>query len=423
VPRATFDRAGEPSGPQVASPAMTQAAVGGLESAAEPRGQERVTFPAFDGFRALAAITVLITHVAFLSGFNGRSRLGAFTARMDVGVAVFFMISGFLLYRPFVAARLANRSRPGALPYFWRRALRIFPAYWVALTISIFVLHVPKHIPAAKDLVLYYGLFHLYSLGNVVGPILSSYTLVTEISFYVFLPVYALLMSRWARSTPQRLVRIDLCALAGLVIAGVAYRWAIRATFDGNRAFQLLNILPGWIDVFAVGMALAVISAWFATRREPTLFRRRLFPGVAWALAAAAFVAISLWMGRPGTVDTLWKDMGVHYFYLAIGLFFLLPGIFGPQRQGLIRRLLRIRAVQLLGLVSYGLYLWNETLLEKYVEWTNSTAFNTSFPKMLVVVFAVTVLVSAASYIIVERPVLTLKSRVPSRRPAATPAG
>ena len=189
---------------------MTDAAVGGLESAAEPRGPERITFPCFDGFRALAAIVVLVTHVAFLSGFNGRSRFGAFTARMDVGVAIFFMISGFLLYRPFVAARLADSPVPRAVAYFWRRGLRILPAYWVALTITVFLLHVPKELPSVGDLFLFYGLFHLYSLGNVIGPILSSYTLVTEISFYVFLPLYALAISRWARDEPTRQCRRQL---------------------------------------------------------------------------------------------------------------------------------------------------------------------------------------------------------------------
>src|SRR6266487_2807271 len=149
---------------------MTETA-GGLESPAQAPG-ERGKFPCFDGFRALAAISVLITHVAYLSGFDIHSGLGAFTARMDVGVAVFFMISGFLLYRPFVAARLAERHGSRPLAYFWRRALRIFPAYWVALTITVFVLHVPKNIPPAKDMFLYYGLGHLYSLGNVIGPLL-----------------------------------------------------------------------------------------------------------------------------------------------------------------------------------------------------------------------------------------------------------
>ncbi len=277
-PAQQFTGTGSQRGPQVASPAMTDAAVGGLESAAEPRGPERITFPCFDGFRALAALVVLVTHVAFLSGFNGRSRLGAFTARMDVGVAIFFMISGFLLYRPFVAARLAGLAGPRRVAYFWRRGLRILPAYWVALTVTVFVLHVPKELPSVGDLFLFYGLFHLYSLGNVIGPILSSYTLVTEISFYVFLPLYALAISRWAHGEPKRVVRIDLVVLGCLIVAGIVYRWVIRSRFDGQRAFQLLNILPGWVDVFAVGMALAVVSVWLAGRREPTVFRRRVFP-------------------------------------------------------------------------------------------------------------------------------------------------
>lgn len=78
--------------------------------------------------------------------------------------------------------------------------------------------------------------------------------------------------------------------------------------------------------------------------------------------------------------------------------------------------------MQLLGLISYGLYLWNETLLEKYIEWTDSTPFNTSFLKMLAIVFVSTVL-AAVSYVVVEKPALSLKGRVPFRRPAPTPAG
>lgn len=405
---------------------MTQEAVGGLESAAEPRGPELITFPSFNGFRALAALSVLVTHVAFLSGFNTRSPLGAFTSRMDVGVAVFFMISGFLLYRPFVAARIAGVDGPRPLAYFWRRGLRIFPAYWLALTVTVFLLHVPQHIPPAKDLALYYGLAHLYSLGNVIGPILSSYTLVTEISFYAFLPLYAFLLSR-ARGTPERQVRVDLIALAGLIAAGIVYRTAVTAgTSPFSRTFQLQNVLPGWIDVFAVGMALAVVSAWIAHRNaRPALPRRRWFPGACWILAAASFGGLSVWVGRSPEdlpVFTFWEQMGIHYLYLAVSVFFLLPGIFGPQRVGVIRALLQNRVVQWLGLISYGLYLWNETLLEKYLDWTDATPFNTSFSTMLVVVFAATVVVSVASYLFVERPALSLKSRVPYRRPAPTPA-
>jgi peptidoglycan/LPS O-acetylase OafA/YrhL len=227
---------------------------------------------------------------------------------------------------------------------------------------------------------------------------------------------------------PEQQVRVDLLALASLFVAGVAYRAAVTAGgFPFNRTFQLQNVLPGWIDVFVVGMALAVVSAWIGHRgARPLLPRRRWFPGACWALSAASFVGISVWVGRPSeglNVFSFWEETGIHYLYLAVGLFFLLPGIFGPQRVGVIRAVLRNRAVQWLGLISYGLYLWNETLLEKYVQWTDSTPFRTSFSKMLIVVFVATVLVSIASYVVVERPALSLKSRVPSRRPVATPAG
>ena len=69
-------------------------------------------FALLDGARALAALLILVTHTAALTGFNAANPLGAWTARMDSGVAIFFVLSGFLLYRPWVAARLEGRPRP-----------------------------------------------------------------------------------------------------------------------------------------------------------------------------------------------------------------------------------------------------------------------------------------------------------------------
>jgi Acyltransferase family len=188
---------------------------------------------------------VLVTHVAYLSSFHTRSPLGAFTARMDVGVAVFFLISGFLLYRPFVAARYDEGPSESIGAYFWRRALRIFPVYWLALTVTIFVLHVPSDIPSAKDLLLYYSLTHLYSLENVFGPILSSYTLVTEVAFHVFLPLFVFALSR-VRGPAERRMHFDLIALAPLFVLGVAYRTTVASGSSGLASKgQLENILPG----------------------------------------------------------------------------------------------------------------------------------------------------------------------------------
>src|ERR1700691_422377 len=84
-------------------------------------------FPCFDGLRAIAAILVVLVHTSFASGFTVRSAAGIYTARLEVGVSVFFLISGFLLYRPFAASHIAGGAPP-AIGKFWvRRFLRIMP--------------------------------------------------------------------------------------------------------------------------------------------------------------------------------------------------------------------------------------------------------------------------------------------------------
>jgi len=102
-------------------------------------------------------------------------------------------------------------------------------------------------------------------------------------------------------------------------------------------------------------------------------------------------------------------ELAIHYLYLAVGVLLLLPAIFGRQDQGLIRQLLRNPVVQWLGVVSYGLYLWNETMIEKYLEWSERTAFNTSLLTMLMVVTIMTVAIAALSYYLFEEPVLALR--------------
>jgi hypothetical protein len=94
-------------------------------------------YPLVDALRAIAAIVVLGTHAAFFAGAEGPGSLtGHFTMRLEVGVAIFFCISGFLLYRPFAAARHAGVGAPATGAYAWRRFLRIVPAYWLALALS-----------------------------------------------------------------------------------------------------------------------------------------------------------------------------------------------------------------------------------------------------------------------------------------------
>jgi len=97
------------------------------------RGPDR--FPALDAVRGLAALAVVGFHAyKDLAGMPGwDTALGTFAFSLQWAVPVFFVLSGFLLYRPFAAAIADGTQRPAAIPFLLRRAARIFPAYWVAL--------------------------------------------------------------------------------------------------------------------------------------------------------------------------------------------------------------------------------------------------------------------------------------------------
>ena len=374
-------------------------------------GIVRVRFPCFDGYRALAALGVLVVHAAFISGLTLRSdTFGPFLARLDVGVAVFFLISGFLLYRPFVSARLAGAAHTPLRDYFRARALRIFPAYWVALTAVVYVFRQqgPRHeINNIGDFVSYYFLLQQYTDAHAFGGIQQAWTLCVELAFYVFLPLWAWLMLRLSRR--WRGVRVDAVALVLLYCAGLVWRASVRSQGWSKMLFWL----PAFFDQFALGMGLAVASAWAVhTGVVPKAFAfAGRHPGWCWLVAGLSFWAVSTRLDLPRDFAELsvGQWLGWTVLYGATAFFLLLPGVFGPQDRGLVRGLLRHRLLVGLGVVSYGLYLWHELWLDKYFAWFDVPFLDARFLAVLGFAFVMSLASAVGSWFLVERPALRLK--------------
>src|SRR5216684_333370 len=91
---------------------------------------------ALDGLRAVAAGAVLVTHVGGLTGYVLTGTPASWVvSRGNIGVPIFFVLSGLLLYRPWAAAALAGPPAVRVTTYLRRRALRILPAYWAVVPV------------------------------------------------------------------------------------------------------------------------------------------------------------------------------------------------------------------------------------------------------------------------------------------------
>lgn len=378
-----------------------------MAALAPPPGNPR--FPLLDAMRALAALAIVVYHAAAETEFTKVNELGAYTARLDVGVTLFFLLSGFLLYRPFAAARHEGRPPIRVRDYARRRVLRIVPAYWVALTL----LALWPGLDAFWDGDWWrsYAFVQNLSGASTIQGIFAAWTLCIEVSFYVLLPFLAVAIGRVAGTR----WRVELALLVALAVVAVAGRALILELGGGPG---LRNSLAGYLDWFVYGMVLALLSiVW--REREPVK------PWLAWSGAAVAFWLVSTQLGLTRGLfvdDGVAAEIGEHLLYALVAALLLLPAIFGTG--GLLRRALASRALAWLGLVSYGVFLYHGPL----VRWLDDRGVEDWLPgsglvSLTLFGLAAAVACAAASYYLVERPLLRFKdprgSSSASRRSAA----
>ncbi|MCU1371721.1 MAG: acyltransferase [Ilumatobacteraceae bacterium] len=389
----------------------------------------RVHFGGFEILRAIAALMVVVHHAGSAAGPERTGRLYDLTAVMDSGVAVFFVLSGFLIYRPFVAAQVEGRTAQRTGGFWWRRVLRIVPAYWAALTffwaIGTFDL--------GPQWWRFYLFLQIYSPSTVFGGIVQAWSLATEMSFYLFLPVWAMALaavSRRARTVGQT-VALHLAGCALLIVGGTASRIAIEA-WAPSKVGIAFDWLPTNLDLFGTGMALAVVSVWSVHDDALRARLDRLAARVeVWWLAAAA---IFLWYAyRIGarTFEEGYSGWFWHRRQLSLALFTLLmmiPAVFGPQDRTWARRAWSWKPVVWLGTVSYGIYLWHLDWMKRSITslgafgspswpgWVHSVPGDSSFPYLVVVGVGVGTVFAAVSWYLLELPLQRFKGGLRAQR-------
>ena len=396
-----------------------------------PPGQESATpshraFPALDGVRALAVVAVLATHSAY---WTGRYENGAFDgvlARLDFGVALFFLLSGFLLFRPWLEAAVTGRPSPELRVYFWRRGLRILPAYWVAVAFAFVLLHQNRGNVSFGDWVRHATLTQAYSHNGFRPGLTQMWSLCAEAAFYVVLPLFGWLAVRLTVRYGWRPSHL----LAGCaVLAGVTVGWDVFIFHNGWWLTTSAQIwLPAYLDWFAVGMALAIVSVHLHHRpvRDGSSWNLvheiAANPALCWLMAAALY-AIALTpiagpkaVGLPTTQTAITKSL----VYAAVAVLMLWPLIFGTRSVA--DAIFGNPYARRLGDISYGMFLFHLALLEGVaVPILGYRLFQGSAVAVFIITLALSIVAAVLSYRVVERPAARLR-RLVRPRPGPTNA-
>ena len=359
-----------------------------MKPESEQVGGTRSFLPAVEGLRACAAMGVVLTHVAFQTGTSG-AVVGRLLHRFDLAVAVFFALSGFLLWRGHAAAARELRHRPATGHYLRSRLVRIMPGYLFAVVVILTLLPEANHASPTVWLA-NLTLTQVYVPLTLTAGLTQMWSLSVEVSFYLALPILAALAYR----LPLR-ARVPVIAAAAVISLG----WGLLPIHTA-AGVNFLNWPPAYASWFAAGMLLAewtvspVGWAHKLARNRPAITAIAL---VAYLISASPLA---------GPKDLVPATIGQFVVRTSMGAI-VAGALLAPlvlDRPDTPHRILGSPAMVVLGRWSYGLFVWHLAALVMVFPMVGTFMFNGD----LVVVFVLTLVLGSAmaavSYALIESP-------------------
>jgi peptidoglycan/LPS O-acetylase OafA/YrhL len=354
--------------------------------------------PSLDGLRAISILMVIFAHATLTNSFPFwlYRRPSAFIEG-NLGVRVFFLISGFLITTLLLKeARKSGRINLAA--FYLRRCLRILPVYYFYI-LSLCAIFIFTGINVISNSTYFSALTfttHWWGAwGNESWPLAHSWSLAIEEQFYLVWPAILVFLG------PKRGGRIWVITL---LLLAPAFRYAFR----DQSIIDHLFITQG--DSIAFGCLLALARF----NREAQLLRFfQYHPGfgrIAAVLLIHTKSFLFIFHFYPGWLEPWFITFLPTLQCMAITY---LIGSFVMVQHGFSYQFLNLIPMQWVGRLSYSLYIWQQLVLipkdfPVFPKTWPMAMWITRFPQNIVVVFAL----GMASYYLLERPFLALKNRI-----------
>jgi peptidoglycan/LPS O-acetylase OafA/YrhL len=373
-------------------------------------------FIAGDPLRAIAASGVLLFHLTWAVRVAGSpsGRLDPGTVMQlsefgRLGLYVFFVLSGYLLGRPFVRAFVERRQSPAIGAYLRNRALRIVPAFWLAVTLTIVAFGAMGS--SGRQI----GAMYLFAQdaepSGLSARLLQGWSIGLEVCFYVFLPVAAVLIGAAARRMDRRGRLAVLWSLLAVAFLGSLLLQTWVGGPAGAAGWQ--RSLPAMLFAFVPGIALAIVEGnaegRLRTHRRRGVLLARLLLGeavVAGVLHVAVIFSGPAWLASASAAAA------------AGGI--VAAAIVRQWALGVAWRVLDNAPMRWLGERSYGIYLFHALVIGFVFDRIHGMNSIEAALILVPAVLVITPALAALSYRFVERPLLRLRHR--GWRPAAPAA-
>jgi peptidoglycan/LPS O-acetylase OafA/YrhL len=376
-------------------------------------GEQRLA--RIEALRAMAALAVCTAHPWGLAHSNGPGASETFFGRLiyggGFGVYLFFGLSGYLLFWPFVRHYWGGGARIDTKRYALNRFVRIMPLYW---TVVIVLLLLQENGGTGEQWWRFMLLWENFSHGSIHTVDGVLWSLVVEVHFYILLPFLAAGIAWFAKGSRASAAVV----LLGLGAASLLL-WIDKVTLPAKIDPVWWHNIPATFFFFVPGMLLGLVRLEVEERRPDWLKGRAGSSGVWLALAIATWIAVYYWWFD-------WVPLITVASFLAIGACVL------PLRDSALRRALEWRPLVAVGVVSYSLYVWHTRIQVNLYEWD-------AFPHTALAIMAVGIPLAIAgafiSYWVVEAPFLRLRRRwsdasapipeepLPAAAPDPAPAG
>lgn len=367
---------------------------------------------ALDGMRGAAAVGIIVVHVWMFVPNVGLATPGSFfdtaIGQLRLGMPMFFVLSGFLIFRAYAGAAIDARPLPRLGRYALRRVARVGPAYWLAVLLTFAVLAsigstYAQPASVLPSFLLFMQIYDPAAMGTLNPP---TWTVAVEASFYLLVPLVAVLLAALtSRLTSRRHRRAVLVAFCVLLI-GIGTAVLGLASFHGWGT-DVRHTLPARLASFGAGMLVAVLAHGRGVRSSTAVLM--FVAGTALVLleAAAHVFEVGPLAVRQLLVDTP-ASLG---FALQIGAIAVgrVPGSVVFERGPL----------QWYGTLSYGVYLIHFPVI--YVL-RSTDSWPTAPLAAIGLVLGISTALAVVSWHVLEKPAIAwARRRTPSRSPNRRP--